>query len=159
MRKNIRFVLFWELLLLIAIFLFNLFLCNEGVTAILWFLDLPSLLLITSVLILGLIIMGEWKNFLKAFSVGIKNYSLLELKNIIEAVTVAQKLNILGALFAIITSGIILLGRLDDLSAIGSNLIICLLAGLYAVIVEFFLLPLRINAEHKMNEEMDLGDE
>ena len=30
--------------------------------------------------------------------------------------------------------------------------------NLYAVMIEYFLLPLRINAERKMNEEMDLGE-
>ena len=56
-------------------------------------------------------------------------------------------------------SGVLLLGKIDDLSRIGANLAVCLLTGFYAVIVEFFLLPLRLNAERKMNEEMDLGDE
>lgn len=103
--------------------------------------------------------MGEWKDFTKAFSVGIKQYSLLELKNIIGAVDAAQKLTVCGALFAIIMSGVLLVGRLDDPSTIGPNLAVCFLAGFYAVIVEFFFLPLRLNAERKMNEEMDLGDE
>ena len=109
-------------------------------------------------LIPGLIIMGEWKDFLKAFSVGIKPYSLLELKNIIGAVDAAQKLTIYGALFAIIISGVLLMGRLDTPSTIGPNLAVCFLAGFYAVIIEFLLLPLRLNAERKMNEEMDLGE-
>ena len=120
---------------------------------------LASLLLMALVLIPGLILMGEWKDFIKAFSVGIKPYSLLDLKNIIGAVDAAQKLTVYGALFAIIISAILLLGRLNDPSKIGPNLAVCFLAGFYAVIVEFFLLPLRINAERKMNEEMDLGDD
>ena len=70
----------------------------------------------------------------------------------------AQKLTIYGAVFAIIMSGVLLLGKIDDLSRIGANLAVCLLTGFYAVIVEFFLLPLRLNAERKMNEEMDLGE-
>jgi len=159
MKKNIRLVLLGELLLFVAIFLVNIILGSGGMSAVLWFLDPPSLLMILLFLIPGLLIMGEWKDFIKAFSVGIKNYSLLELKNIIGAVDAAQKLTIYGALFAIIISGVLLLGRLDDPSTIGPNLAVCFLAGFYAVIIEFFLLPLRLNAERKMNEEMDLGDE
>ena len=83
---------------------------------------------------------------------------MLQLKNIIEAVGAAQKLTIYGALFAIIISGVLLIGRLDDPSAIGANLAVCMLSGLYAVIIEFLLLPLRLNAERRMNEEMDLGE-
>ena len=157
MKNNIRVVLFGELVLLILIFL--LCLSNGAISSILWFVDFPSMILIALVFIPGLLIMGEWKDFLKSFSVGIRHYSLLELKNIIGAVTAAQKLTVLGALFSIITSGILVAGHLDDLTTIGPCLAVCFLSGLYAVIVEFFLLPLRLNAERKMNEEMDLGDE
>lgn len=156
--KNIRLVLLGELLLFLGIFLFSVLLGGWGVSAIAWFLDIPSILLIAIVLIPGLLIMGAWKDFTKAFSVGIKKFSLLELKNIIEAVNAAQKLTIYGALFAIIISGVLLLGRLDDPSTFGPNLAVCFLSGLYAVIIEFLLLPLRLNAEKKMNEEMDLGE-
>ncbi|SHJ26544.1 hypothetical protein [Pseudobutyrivibrio xylanivorans] len=158
MKRNIRLVLLGELLLFVAVFALNIIGGNWGASAILWFIDIPSFLLIALVLIPGLLIMGEWKNFTKAFSVGLKPYSLLELKNIIGAVEAAQKLTVFAALFAIIISGVLLLGKLDDLSTIGANLAICFLSGLYAVILEFFLLPLKLNAEHKMNEEMDFGE-
>ena len=156
--KNIRMVLIGELILFIAVFLVNVLGGSWGMAAVLWFLDLPSLLLIALIFIPGLLIMGQWKDFLKAFSVGIRPYSLLELKNIIGAVDAAQKLTVYAALFAIIISGVLVMGRLDDPSTIGPNLAVCFLAGLYAVIIEFLLLPLRLNAERKMNEEMDLGE-
>ena len=159
MKKNIRVILLGQLILFLAVFLLNIFMGSWGFTAIVWFLDPPSLIIILLILIPGLLIIGEWKDFIKAFSVGIKQYNLLELKNIIEAVGAAQKLTIYGALFAIIISGILLMGRLDDPSTIGPNLAVCFLSGFYAVIIEFFLLPLRLNAERKMNEEMDMGDE
>ena len=156
--KNIRLVLIGELILFIVVFMINVLGGSWGMSAVLWFFDFPLLLLIALIFVPGLLIMGEWKNFLKAFSVGIKPYSLLELKNIIGAVDAAQKLTVYGALFAIIISGVLLMGRLDDPSTIGPNLAVCFLAGLYAVIIEFLLLPLRLNAERKMNEEMDLGE-
>ncbi len=156
--KNIRLVLIGELILFIFVFTFIVLAGGWGMSAVLWFLDYPSLLIIALIFIPGLLVMGEWKNFLKAFSVGIKPFSLLELKNIIGAVDAAQKLTIYAALFAIIISGVLLLGRLDDPSTIGPNLAVCFLAGLYSVIIEFLLLPLRLNAERKMNEEMDLGE-
>ena len=156
--KNIRLVLLGELVLFIAVFIFNVLGGSWGMNAVLWFLDLPSLLLIVLIFVPGLLIMGEWKDFVKAFAVGIKPFSLLELKNIIGAVDAAQKLTIYGALFAIIISGVLVMGQLGDPSTIGPNLAVCFLAGLYAVIIEFLLLPLRLNAERKMNEEMDLGE-
>ena len=159
MKKNIRFVLLGDLCLFIAVFAFIIIMGGWRISAVLWFLDPPSLIIIALVLIPGLLIMGEWKDFVKAFSVGIKPYGLLELKNITQAVGAAQKLTMHGALFAIIVSGVLLLGRLDDPSTIGPNLAVCFMSGLYAVIIEFFLLPLKLNSERKMNEEMDLGDE
>ncbi|MBP3198475.1 MAG: hypothetical protein J6N21_15915 [Butyrivibrio sp.] len=156
--KNIRFVLVGELILFIVVFMINILGGSWGMSAVLWFLDLSSFLLIALIFVPGLLIMGEWKNFIKAFSVGIKHYRLLELKNIIGAVDAAQKLTVYGALFAIIISGVLLMGRLDDPATIGPNLAVCFLAGFYAVIIEFLLLPLRLNAERKMNEEMDLGE-
>ena len=159
MKKNIRLVLLGELLLFVVVFLLTIVGSSYGFSAVLWFLDLPSLILLVAIIIPGLLIMGEWKDFVKSFSVGIKEYSLLELKNIIGAVDAAQKLTVFGALFAIIISGVLVLGHLDQPETIGPNLAVCFLSGLYAVIIEFFLLPLRLNAERKMNEEMDIGDE
>ena len=157
--KNIRLILIGELVLFIAVYLFTLVVCGGGIQAVGFFLDIPSLLFILMILIPGLLVMGEWKDFIKSFSVGIRHYSLLELKNIVGAVSAAQKLTVFAALFAIITSGIMILATLDDLSTMGPNLAVCFLSGYYAVIIEYFLLPLRLNAEKKMNEEMDLGDE
>ena len=157
--KNIRLVLLGELLLFLVIFLFSVLLGGWGLSAISWFLDLPSLSLIAFVLFPGLLIMGAWKDFIKAFSVGIKPFSLLQLKNIVEAVGAAQKLTVYGALFSIIISGVLIMGRLNDPSTLGPNLAVCFLSGFYAVIIEFLLLPLRLNAERKMNEEMDMGDD
>ncbi len=157
--KNIRIVLLGELVLLASIFCFVLFTCGGGLNGFTWFLDIPSIVFILLFLIPGLIVMDEWKNFTKAFSVGIKKFSLLELKNIIGAISAAQKLIVYGALFSMIISGVIILGHIPDYSTIGPNLAVCFLAAFYAVILEFFLLPLKLNAEHKMNEEMDFGDD
>jgi flagellar motor component MotA len=132
---------------------------GDGLSTVAWFLDLPSLLIIALFLIPGLLIMGAWKDFINAFSVGNRPFSLLQLKNIIEAVGAAQKLTVYGALFAIIISGVLIMGRLNDPSTLGPNLAVCFLSGFYAVIIEFVLLPLKLNAERKMNEEMDLEDD
>ena len=157
MKKNIRTVLLGELVLFLVVFFISTLGTSFGFSAVTWFLDWPSLILVLLILIPGLIIMGEWKDFTKSFSVGIKQYSLLELKNIIGAVDAAQKLTIYGALFAIIISGVLIIGRFDP-STMGPNLAVCFLSGFYAVIIEFLLLPLRLNAERKMNEEMDMGE-
>ena len=134
--KNIRSVLIGQLLLVILVFAFCICLASDaGISAVYRFIDLPSLIMILLFLIPGLLIMGEWKDFIKSFSVGIKKYSLLELKNIIGAVGAAQKLTIYGALFSIIVSTILVMGNLTDLSFMGLNLAVALISGLYAVII------------------------
>ena len=95
--KNIRLILLGELVLIVLLFAFCL--NNGAISSIIWFVDFPTMILIMLVLIAGLLIMGEWKDFIKSFSVGIRPYSLLELKNIVGAVIVAQKLVVLGTLF------------------------------------------------------------
>ncbi len=158
MKKNICFVLLGELILFLLAFAITLMLCEDPRGTLSFFFDFPSLLLISVILIPGLLITGEWKDFIKAFSVGAKHYSLLELKNIIIAVGTAQKLTLYGALFAMITSAICFMGNLSDFTAYGPNLVLIFLAALYAAIIEFLLMPLRLNAERRMNEEMDLED-
>lgn len=154
--KNIKLVILGEIFLLLVAFLFDLFVCGGNIT---WYLDIPSIILNLVILIPGLIIMGAWKDFIKAFSVGTKHYSLLELKNILGAVSTAQKLVVLGALFALIISAIVVLGQVSDASLIGPNLAICFLSAFYAVIIEMLLLPLHLNVEREMNREMDFEDE
>ena len=160
MKKNIRLILLLELLLFIIVFFATIIITTGKIQSFSYFIDIPSFLIILLVLIPGLIIMGEWKDFIKSFSVGIKDFNLLELKNIILAVDAAQKLTIYAALFSIISSAIIILVKLStDSQLIGPNLAVCFLSGFYAIIIEFLLLPLRLNAERKMNEEMDFEDE
>lgn len=159
MKRNIRIVLLGELVILLAVFTVLILLCNDPSGVIAYFFDLPSFLLLTVVLITGLLLTGMWKDFFKAFSVGIRRFSLLEIKNIIQAVEAAQKLTAFGVLFVILTEGILVMGNLRDLEALGPNLGLIALSALYAVIIEFFLFPLKLNAQHKMNEEMDLGDD
>ena len=157
--KNIRIVLLGEAVLFALLFCCCIFFSGGGLSSILFFIDFPSLVLILLFLIPGLAIMGEWKDFIRAFSVGIRKYSLLELKNIIGAVGAAQKLTVYGALFGVILSAIMIIANLNDLDKLGPNLAVCFLTGLYAIVVEFFLLPLKLNAERKMNEEMDFSVE
>lgn len=157
--KNIRVILLGELLLFILVFCFVLFACNGDLTGITWYLDIPSIVFMLVFIIPGLMIMGVWKDFLKAFSVGIKEYRLLELKNIVGAVAAAQKVVVYAALLSMLISAVVILAHLSETFTIGPNLAVCFLSAFYAVIFEFLLLPLRLNAERKMNAEMDFEDE
>ncbi len=93
MKMNVKLVMLLELILLVAAVGLLAMLAGVGLNfplSNLW--DPLSFLFILFITLPGLIIMGEWKNFLKAFSVGQKPYSLLELKDINGAVASCQKL-------------------------------------------------------------------
>ena len=59
--------------MIIVVFMY-IVMSGFGLSSIIWFIDMPSMLFILFVLIPGLLIMGEWKDFIKSFSVGIKQY-------------------------------------------------------------------------------------
>ena len=59
--KNIRLVLIGELILFIVVFMLDVLGGSWGMSAICWFLDFPSLLLIVLIFVPGLLIMGESK--------------------------------------------------------------------------------------------------
>ena len=59
MKKNIRTVLLGELILLVAVFVFNV-LVTSGVGGFSWYLDIPSIVLMFVFLVPGLMVMGEW---------------------------------------------------------------------------------------------------
>jgi hypothetical protein len=161
MKRNIRWILLGEVILIAAVFGFCIAISEDRTSNLPLFFDGISLLIIALFLVPGLMITGEWKNFTRAFSVGIRPYSLLELKNTVAGVGAAQKLVVYGALFAFFVWSIIILGKVADAKALGANLSLCFLIGLYAVVLELLLLPLKLNAEKKMNEEMDFenGDD
>lgn len=154
MRKNIVFVILKELLLFMVIFMMSILMSGQSM-AVSCFVDSPSLSFILLFLIAGLIIIKEWNHFIKAFSVGIKPYTMGELKCILKAVDAAQKLSLLGAFAAIAIHGIFLVNSLEMLSFVGSDMAKMFLSGFYGTIISFILLPLKLNVEHIMNEEMD----
>ena len=157
--KNIRLVLLGEIVLLVLVFCLLLVFCDGGLYGVTNYWDIPSILIMVIIMIPGMMIMGTWKDFKKSFSVGIKEYSLLELKNIVAAVDVAQKLAVFAAIFTIIITSVVILKNIAYMSTLGPNFAVCFLSALYAVIIEFLLLPLRLNAQRKMNEEMDFEEE
>lgn len=160
MKRNIKLVLVLELVLLIVVFWVIGLITSEDMnlywTSLIDVCSFAGILLIT---IPGLFIMGKWKDFRRAFSVGKKKYSLLELKGIVESVSVCQKLVVYGGLIELLILLIVILGELADLSSMGPKLSFVIILALYVVVFEFFLLPLRSNAVQAMNEEMDIDVE
>lgn len=159
LSMNIRKVLLLELVVFLALFFVFLSITSGPLFHAYLFIDIPSLIGPLGTVVLGLLAMGAMKDFGKAFSVGIKKFTLCELKNIIEAISVAQKLVIIGGMIESIMGFVIMLTRIDNLELLGPNLAVAVLSIFYVVILEFFLLPLKFNAVKVMNHEMDFEGE
>ena len=157
MKNNIKLVIGLEFLILFIVLL--LISGSNILNTLTYLIDFVSLIVIILVTIPPLIIMGEFGNFIKAFSVGKKKYTLLELKSINGAVAACQKLLLYGGIIVIIVELVIILSRIDDLSFIGPNLAVAILLMLYIAIFEYLLIPVKLNAEKTMNEEMDIDVE
>lgn len=161
MKNNVKLMVLLEFILLAAaIALLGCLGDNNFFYDVMYkLIDLPSVLAILIIAIPSLVFMGEWKNFLKAFSVGRKKYTLLELKNINGAVSACQKLILYAGILEFIYTIIIILGCLDDPAALGPNVCVAVLTTFYAVFFECLLIPVKVNAERVMNEEIDIDVE
>ena len=160
MKRNIKLILLLELLPLLTVILMIGVISDVNLKHyFITLFDVYALMGILLITISGMFIMGIWKDFGKAFSVGSKKYSLLELKSIVEAVSICQKLVLYSGLIVVLVSTIIVLGQLTDVSGFGKSIASAIISGLYVVIIELFLLPIRGNAAHVMNVEIDIDVE
>ncbi len=161
-RRNIKLVLLMQLVLLLVVFGF-LWLCLLGsdFSGLIRFCDSITAISMLLFVIPGMMILGEGKYFCKALSVGQKKYSLRELKNTLEAVKTCQRLVVLSGLLEIIILMVGLLTTLpeDNFWIVGFQFLAILTPGFYMIIAEYFLLPLSINTQKAINEEMELDEE
>lgn len=156
-KLSVRGTLLLEVILLLAAFCIILAL-QGGLYTYVYFIDIPSLCLILAIVIIGMFILGCRKDFHRAFSIGQKPYTLLELKNIKLAVSVCQRLVICAGIVAVVIGVILYLQELSDPATVGPNLAVIFLSAFYAAVLEYLLLPLSIAVERAINAAMDLGE-
>lgn len=156
MRKNIAWVVLFELVILIVAIGIICKICGCKVV---YLLDLPTILVILLITLPTMAIMGIWKDFFRAFSIGKKTYSLLELKNTVEAISSVQKIIIMTLLIEIVISTISILANINDLSLLGPNLAVAVLGVFYTAIFEILILPLKINTVKILNAAIDMDFE
>lgn len=157
-KMSIGKVLFMEMLVIIVAVLY-ITMVTGGMGGIIMLIDIPSLLLIIFFCVPVIVVSGLWGDFIKAFSVSKQKYSIAQLRRCLEAVLVAQKLVLISSFFTAFISIITLLRRLEEPALFGPNLAVVCLSGLYAVILEFLLLPLKTNVQVTLIHEMELGNE
>ncbi len=157
-KMDIGKVLLIEMLVIIVGLMYTV-MVTGGANDIVMLIDMPSLFLIILFCVPVLIISGLWKDFVKAFSVSRQKYSIAQLRRCLEAVLVTQKLVLISSFFTAFISIITLLKKLVEPEFLGPNLAVVCLSGLYAVIVEFLLLPLKTNVQVTLIHEMEISNE
>lgn len=160
-RLNIKMVLVLQVL-----FLGIGFSCAKIVNAGIFtnvfdlFVDLPNILCMLCFIVPSVWVMGIGQDLLKSLSVGRKDYSLLELKRIQEALQGLHKLNIFAAMLVVLISLLWYLQaiRVELLEHLGKGLVVCFLPVFYAVVVEYMLLPIMMNVQREINEVMMIDE-
>ena len=99
-----------------------------GLHALVWFIDLPSLLGI--ILICAAVVLCS----------GVRGKR--------EVFCVVQKAVIPAGIFMALTAGVVLLSSLDDVTYIGPNLAVAFLSLTYAVLIYLILIPVNKHLEH-----------
>ncbi|MBQ3105802.1 MAG: hypothetical protein IJC59_08100 [Lachnospiraceae bacterium] len=123
--------------------------------AIVFFLDIPTavlLLLFTMALLLSA---GMLKDFNNAFRLVIgkkKVQGLKELKRAEEAVSLAFRMLISEGVFFFFVESVIILGRMDTPMALGPNLAVAILSLVYSLGAALMLLPLKSILSMKIQE-------
>lgn len=164
MKKKISVgtVLLLEALVLIFVLAFNLCVSwgfgDDALRVIYLLLDAPSILLILMMVAPALLVSGMGRDFLHAFSVGKKDYTLRELKRSLEAVSAVQKIIFCAAAISGMIAFITILHRMSDISHLGPCLAVAVLVVFYAAILEFFLIPVKANIQNAITDMMDVED-
>lgn len=117
-----------------------------GFSALLYFIDLPSFLLLLVVTIPILLAANLLKDFNRAFAIVLlkkKDTTLVEIKRAIEAVELAMKTLICGGVFVTIFSTILILAQITEIETLGPNIAVACLTMLYALVMSLILLPLK----------------
>lgn len=120
---------------------------------VMWFIDLPSLLII--LLFDGMLLFGAGlvKDFNNAFRMGFGKggkEGLSEIKRAIEAVALVRKTTLAAGVFSMVFSFILAMRYLADPARIGPTLAVAGLTLLYALAIELILLPLEARLRLKL---------
>jgi flagellar motor component MotA len=158
-RTNLVLVLTVEAIVIIAGLLISLFIAAGKITLASLFIDIPTLAIILLFSIPAMLCSGMWKDFIHAFSAGKKAYTVSELKRSEKAVSMMQKFVFIGGFFCAFVSLIVCLSQLDNYQAIGKNIAVICISGLYTAVIEFLLIPVHANAGTALIDAMNVDEE
>lgn len=121
-----------------------------------YFIDIPSLLGLALIMIPALIFSGNGKGFLLSFYVGQKKFSVLELKNIVDALENTQKICTCAGFIETLIGITLVFRTLSIPSQVGPWMALAVISLMYMCIIQLLLLPLKANAVRTLNREIDM---
>lgn len=157
-KHSVGKVLWLEIAVIVLVFTFEI-VVSGGQAAIQYFLDLPSVFCILLFVVPALWVSGTMKDFVAAFSVGKKPYTLTQMKKALEAVKMAQKLTLCAMGSSVVIVFVILLYRMEDTQILGPSFAVMSLTIFYGIIVEFLLIPVSAHVQNHITEAMDVPEE
>ena len=141
------------LISVVAVVVVSGFMLMIGQGSAVWFLDIPSLIIILLFDSMMLISAGLTRDFNNAFRMAFatgKEKGLSEIKRAIEAVVLVRKTTLTAGGFGMIFGLIMVIGQLANLELLGPNRAVASLTLLYALAIELVLLPLESRLKMKL---------
>lgn len=158
-RQGVWKVLLIEAVVVVVGLFAAIYITLNDVNQFLLFIDLPTFLLMLLFIVPAFIASGLQKDFIFIFKINKSKITISQLKRSLESIQLMQRLVLIGGFFSIFIALITCLGHLDNLSTLGPNMAVICLSGLYAVIFEFLLLPLKTFVQVTLIEEMGMENE
>lgn len=124
-----------------------------GQGSVVWFIDMPSLVVILLFDVTILLSAGLGKDFNNAFRMMVKKEqedSVTAVKRAIEAVRLVRKTTLAAGVFSMMFSLIMVMGQLGNPEMFGPNLAVASLTLLYALAFILMLLPLESRLRMKL---------
>lgn len=162
---NVLWKVVAEFLVMILVFIFFVSVSDrrdfgEAIRSI---TDVTTLIGLILIIVPGMMISGHCRDFCLAFTVGKKQYSLMKLKNIAEAVGAFQRYVALAAVIEIAVQVIIVCnfvqGSASDINIVFPNLALISISAVYASVLELLVIPIKSNVIRMINKELDFDEE
>lgn len=122
-------------------------------------IDVPSVLLIALFSLPAMFATGRFKDFTRCFSIGKKEYALIDLRRSLDAVRLMIKYVLCGALLSVTVAGIVIGINIKDMAVIPINVAVAIIVVFYSVILEVFLITIEAHVQNAILDAMDTRDE
>ncbi len=138
------------LMLVLACFL--VILSAVGVESLVWFIDIPSVLIPLSITVFVLFASESLWDFREAFRIvyGKKDYTENQMKLAWTAMKTVLYTVPLSGVFSFLVSSVTIIGHLNDLAVLGPNMSIAMLSLFYCAIIEILLIPTAVRLKKKL---------